>query len=201
MVMRKITALILIGTLIVSAASCSSNDEDSRETTTATTSEETTTATTTEETTEEPTASEETTVEITTEESVEETAADSGIDVSVADDDPELTEFTDPEVRQWARWYLDQGYRVQALSDESTLGPGTGMVEGFAAIADGDSMYEYDFVFDFPDYESAAAFFDKLDGSSNFGPITMSDDYNFTFADGHGTATMSENYVLVMVIE
>jgi len=194
---KRLTAVILATALMGSVVSCSSNssiDNDEEETTTTveTTTEETTTA--------EETSEETTTTEATTEESTEETTVETTEETTLIDD-PVIDEFEDPEVRYWASWYISNGYMVQAIGEGSTLDPGTGMVEGFAAILEGDNMFVFDFVFKFGDRESVDAFIDKIDGGATYGPVEMTDDYNFTFAEGHGVGTISENNVVVMVIE
>ena len=198
---KRLVAAILATALMVSVVSCSSgsnNDNDEEETTTTveTTTEETTTA---EETSEETTASE-TTTEVTTEETTEETTVETTEETTLVDD-PVIDEFEDPEVRYWASWYISNGYTVRAIGEGSTFVPEVGMVEGFAAIQEGDIMYTFDFVFKFEDRESVDAFIDEIDGGSDFSPVERIDDNNFTFAEGHGVGTVSENNVVVLVIE
>lgn len=200
---KKITALILAGTLLVSVASCSSNNEnDEEEETTTTTTEETTTE---EETSEETTTTEETTEE-TTEGSTEETTEETSEETTsaVPADDPETAEYSDPEVRSWARWYLDNGYDIEYMdhdAGESWWGQGTNIVEGFAGAAPGANLFTLDYVMKFPDHDTAIAFLDELDGS-DFGTVerTENGDGSCTFVveDGYYTGSLSTTNVIVM---
>lgn len=197
---KRIISLAVIASLILSAASCSSDNGGERETTTAettTTSAETTAEETSSETSEE-TSEETTTIEVTTEETTSETAVETTWETTLVDD-PVIDEFTDPEVRYRASLYISDGYRVEAIGENSSFAA-DGMTEGFAAIAEGDTPFTSDYVFKFPDRETLDAFLADFDGG-NFGPIEWMNDYNFSFAEGRGLGTRMDNNVLILVID
>lgn len=199
---KRIIALVLSCVLVMSVASCSSNSEGERETTTTAATTEETTATseeeTSEETSEETTAEETTTIEETTEETTSETTVETTWETTLVDD-PVIDEFTDPEVRYRASLYISDGYRVEAIGENSSLAA-DGMTEGFAAIAEGDTPFTSDYVFKFPDRETLDAFLADFDGGS-FGPVEWMNDYNFSFAEGRGLGTRMDNNVLILVID
>ena len=194
--LKKLTAFILAAALMVSVVSCSSDndsDEEEEETTTVETTEEETT--TTEETSEETTTSETTTEETTVETTVETTLID----------DPQIDDYSDPEVRYWASWYISNGYDIEYMdheAGESWWGEGTNMVEGFGAADAGDNLFTIDYVMKFPDYESADAFLNELD-ESDFGDLerTENGDGSCTFEieGGLWTGSLSTNNVVVLV--
>jgi hypothetical protein len=185
----------------MSVASCSSNSAGERETTTTAATTEETTATSEEETSEETTeetSEETTTIEETTEETTSETTVETTWETTLVDD-PVIDEFTDPEVRYRASLYISDGYRVEAIGENSSLAA-DGMTEGFAAIAEGDTPFTSDYVFKFPDRETLDAFLADFDGGS-FGPVEWMNDYNFSFAEGRGLGTRMDNNVLILVID
>ncbi|MCR5529991.1 MAG: hypothetical protein K6F49_12325 [Saccharofermentans sp.] len=194
-IVKRLTAAVLAATLMVSVASCSSDSEEEETTTTTTTASEETSeeTTTTEETTEE--TSEETSSESSEETSSEETVID----------DPEVAMYNDPEVRSWASWYINNGYDIEYMdheAGESFWGEGTNMVEGFGAAEPGDNLFTIDYVMKFPDYESADAFLNELDGS-DFGDVvrTENGDGSCTFEveGGMWYGSLSTNNVIVFV--
>lgn len=202
---KRIIALVLSFVLVMSFVSCSSNGEGERETTTASTTEETTVTSeeetseeTSEETTAEETTAEETTAETTVEETTSETTVETTWETTLVDD-PVIDEFTDPEVRYRASLYISDGYRVEAIGENSSFAA-DGMTEGFAAIAEGDTPFTSDYVFKFPDRETLDAFLADFDGGS-FGPVEWMNDYNFSFAEGRGLGTRMDNNVLILVID
>ena len=202
--LKKLTAFILAAALMVSVVSCSSDndsDEEEEETTTVETTEEETT--TTEETSEETTTSE-TTTEATTETTTEETTVETTVETTLIDD-PQIDDYSDPEVRYWASWYISNGYDIEYMdheAGESWWGEGTNMVEGFGAADAGDNLFTIDYVMKFPDYESADAFLNELD-ESDFGDLerTENGDGSCTFEieGGLWTGSLSTNNVVVLV--
>ena len=193
---KRLAALLIISALMLSSASCSSDNEGARETTT--TDATTTEATTTVEETSEETSEETTTIEETTEETTSETTVETIWETTLVDD-PVIDEFTDPEVRYRASLYISDGYRVEAIGENSSFAA-DGMTEGFAAIAEGDTPFTSDYVFKFPDRETLDAFLADFDGG-NFGPVEWMNDYNFSFAEGRGLGTRMDNNVLILVID
>ncbi len=193
LISQKITTVILASALVMGVVSCSSGKSDKSDETTAvrTTEAETVTEETSEET------SEETTVE-TTEETTTETTEES----DVATGDPEIDQFEDPEVRKWAKYYLDEGYKIREIGDESFFGPHSDMIEGFAAGTDDDNILTLDFVMKFPDYESADTYLDRVDEGKR-GPVVRTDNgdgsYDIDIHDGVWTGTLSANNVLRLV--
>ena len=198
---RKIMALIVAGSVITSVASCSSNGkkEETTEDASETTIEETTS--TAEETTEESAAetSEETTTSETT---VKTTAESTGDDTGSASGNPEVDEYSDPEVRKWAQYYLDEGYKIRTISDDSFFGPKSDMVEGFAAGTDDDNILTLDFVMKFPDYASADEYLTRVNEGKR-GPVVRTDNgdgsYEIDIHDGIWVGTLSANNVLRLV--
>jgi len=200
--LKKLTAFVLAAALMVSVVSCSSdNDNDNdeeEETTTVETTEEETTTTTAE------TSEETTTTEATTEETTEETTVETTVETTLIDD-PQIDDYNDPEVKYWASWYLSNGYEIEYMdyeAGESWWGEGTNMVEGFAAGTSNDSIFSLDYVMKFPDYESADAFLNELDGS-DFGDLERSENGDgsctFEIEGGLWTGTLSTNNVIVFV--
>lgn len=194
--MKKITAFVLAAVLLMSVASCSTGNgkDDTKETTEAETVLETNNETeeSSEETASETMTSEETvTVETTTE------AATEAVD-------PDTDMYTDLEVRDWARWYLDNGYHVEYMNHddaESYWGKGTNVVEGFAAGTDNDNLFTLDYVMKFEDYESAENFITELE-ENGWGPVERTDNggsHNYTLGGGIWEATLSANNVLRFV--
>ena len=205
-IVKRLTAAVLAATLMVSVASCSSDSEEEETTATEeTTAEETTSA---EESSEETTTTEETTEEMTeetTEETTEVTAAETSETTFAIIDDPEVNVYTDDEVRMWASWYINNGYDIEYMDHdgaESWWGDGTNIVEGFAAAEAGDNLFTLDYVMKFPDYESADAFLNELDGS-DFGDVvrTENGDGSCTFEveGGMWSGSLSTNNVIVFV--
>ena len=200
--LKKITSGALAAALMLSLVSCSSDNDNEEE------DETTTTVETTEETSDE-TSEETTTVETTTEETTtaeETTVAETSEETAITTvDDPDTAEYTDPEVRNRARWYLDNGYDLEYMGHddaESWWGQGTNIEEGFAAAEPGDNIFTIDYVMKFPDHESADAFLNQLDGS-DFGTMVRTDNADgsctFELSDGAWTGTLSANNVLEMV--
>lgn len=204
--LNKLTATLLAAALTVSMASCSSDNNENEETETTTTVEETTAEETTATETSEETSEETTTAEETTEAPAEETTdATAEETVITTQDDPDTAMYTDPEVRNRARWYIDNGYYVEYMdhdNGESWWGEGTNLVEGFGAAEDDDSFLTIDYVMKFPDYETANAFLDRLDGS-DFGNVVRTEhgDGSCDIEVGGGVFTgyLSTNYVIELV--
>ena len=200
--LKKLAALVLAASLMVSVAACSSDSDNSDE-------EEETTTTTVETTTEETTTSEETseettTTEETTEETSEETTTETSEETTLIDD-PEVEMYNDPEVRSWASWYISNGYDIEYMdfeAGESWWGEGTNMVEGFAAAEGGDNLFTLDYVMKFPDHETADAFLNELDGS-DFGTVTRTEhgdgSCEFEVEGGMWYGSLSVNNVIVFV--
>ena len=212
--LKRLFACVLAASLMASVAACSSDRDTGRdeeeetavETSEETTTEEETSEESTEETTEE--TSEETTEE-TTEETSEETTEAASEETSEETTteviDPAVAMYNDPEVREWALRYINDGYEIDYMdhdAGESWWGPGTNMVEGFAAGETGDNIFILDYVMKFPDYETADAFLTELD-DSGFGNVvrTENGDGSCTFVidDGMWTGSLSTNNVIVLV--
>ena len=196
---KTFTAAVIAASLVASAASCSSNgkkeETTAAETTTEAETEETTTAESSEETTTESVAE-------TTTETTEETTAETSDESNSASENPEVDEYTDPEVRKWAQWYLDEGYMIRTIGDESFFGPHSDMVEGFAAGTEDDNILTLDFVMKFPDYDSVDAYLNRVDEGKR-GPVvrTANGDgsYEIDIFNGIWTGTLSANNVLRLV--
>lgn len=196
---KKFTAAVIAASLVTSVASCSSNgkkeETTAAETTTEAETEETTTAESSEETTTESVAE-------TTTETTEETTAETSDESNSASGNPEVDEYTDPEVRKWAQWYLDEGYMIRTIGDESFFGPHSDMVEGFAAGTEDDNILTLDFVMKFPDYDSVDAYLNRVDEGKR-GPVvrTANGDgsYEIDIFNGIWTGTLSANNVLRLV--
>jgi uncharacterized cupredoxin-like copper-binding protein len=196
---KKFTAVVIAASLVASAASCSSNgkkeETTAAETTTEAATEETTTAESSEETTTESVAE-------TTTETTEETTAETSDESNSAGENPEVDEYSDPEVRKWAQWYLDEGYMIRTIGDESFFGPHSDMVEGFAAGTEDDNILTLDFVMKFPDYDSVDAYLNRVDEGKR-GPVvrTANGDgsYEIDIFNGIWTGTLSANNVLRLV--
>ena len=196
---KKFTAAVIAASLVTSAASCSSNgkkeETTAAETTTEAATEETTTAESSEETTTESVAE-------TTTETTEETTAETSDESNSASGNPEVDEYTDPEVRKWAQWYLDEGYMIRTIGDESFFGPHSDMVEGFAAGTEDDNILTLDFVMKFPDYDSVDAYLNRVNEGKR-GPVvrTANGDgsYEIDIFNGIWTGTLSANNVLRLV--
>ena len=196
---KKFTASVIAASLVMGIASCSSNgtkeETTAAETTTETETEETTTAESSEETTTESVAE-------TTTETTEETTAETSDESNSASGNPEVDEYTDPEVRKWAQWYLDEGYMIRTIGDESFFGPHSDMVEGFAAGTEDDNILTLDFVMKFPDYDSVDAYLNRVDEGKR-GPVvrTANGDgsYEIDIFNGVWTGTLSANNVLRLV--
>ena len=197
---KKFTAAVIAASLVTSVASCSSNgkkeETTAAETTTEAATEETTTAESSEETTTESVA------ETTTTETTEETTAETSDESDSAGENPEVDEYSDPEVRKWAQWYLDEGYMIRTIGDESFFGPHSDMVEGFAAGTEDDNILTLDFVMKFPDYDSVDAYLNRVDEGKR-GPVvrTANGDgsYEIDIFNGIWTGTLSANNVLRLV--
>ena len=174
LISQKITAVILASALVMGVVSCSSGKSGKSDETTA--AETTEAETVTEESSED--TAEDTTVETTTEETTTETSEES----DVATGDPEIDQFEDPEVRKWAKYYLDE--------------------EGFAAGTEDDNILTLDFVMKFPDYESVDAYLNRVNEGKR-GPVvrTANGDgsYDIDIYDGVWTGTLSANNVLRLV--
>lgn len=194
LISQKITAVILASALVMGVVSCSSGKSGKSDETTA--AETTEAETVTEESSED--TAEDTTVETTTEETTTETSEES----DVATGDPEIDQFEDPEVRKWAKYYLDEGYKIREIGDESFFGPHSDMVEGFAAGTEDDNILTLDFVMKFPDYESVDAYLNRVNEGKR-GPVvrTANGDgsYDIDIYDGVWTGTLSANNVLRLV--
>jgi hypothetical protein len=196
---KKFTAVVIAASLVTSVASCSSNgkkeETTAAETTTEAETEETTTAESSEETTTESVAE-------TTTETTEETTAETSDESNSAGDNPEVDEYTDPEVRKWAQWYLDEGYMIRTIGDKSFFGPHSDMVEGFAAGTEDDNILTLDFVMKFPDYDSVDAYLNRVNEGKR-GPVvrTANGDgsYEIDIFNGIWTGTLSANNVLRLV--
>ena len=196
---KKFTAAVIAASLVTSVASCSSNgkkeETTAAETTTEAATEETTTAESSEETTTESVAE-------TTTETTEETTAETSDESNSASGNPEVDEYTDPEVRKWAQWYLDEGYMIRTIGDESFFGPHSDMVEGFAAGTEDDNILTLDFVMKFPDYDSVDAYLNRVNEGKR-GPVvrTANGDgsYEIDIFNGIWTGTLSANNVLRLV--
>ena len=188
---KKFTAAVIAASLVASAASCSSNGKKEETTAAETTTEAATEETTTAE------SSEETTTETT-----EETTAETSDESNSASGNPEVDEYTDPEVRKWAQWYLDEGYMIRTIGDESFFGPHSDMVEGFAAGTEDDNILTLDFVMKFPDYDSVDAYLNRVDEGKR-GPVVRTDNgdgsYEIDIFNGIWTGTLSANNVLRLV--
>ena len=191
---KKFTALVIAVSLVTTAASCSSNG----------TAKETTAAETTTEAAAEESVSEtsDETVEETTEEVTETTVVETTEEDIPAGEYPEVDEYSDPEVRKWAKYYLDEGYKIRSISDESFFGPHSNMIEGLAAGTDDDNIMTLDFVMKFPDYESADTYLTGVNAGKR-GPVvrTYNGDgsYDIDIHDGIWTGTLSANNVLRLV--
>lgn len=204
-IIKRLTAMLLAASIMVSVVSCSSeNDNEEEEETATTTTEETTTA---EETTvSEETTTAESTAEETTEETTVETTAETTSETTFAIiDDPEVNVYTDDEVKMWASWYISNGYDIEYMdfeAGESWWGEGTNMVEGFAAAEGGDNLFTLDYVMKFPDHETADAFLNELDGS-DFGTVTRLENgdgsCSFEVEGGMWYGSLSTNNVIVFV--
>lgn len=196
---KKFTAAVIAASLVTSVASCSSNgkkeETTAAETTTEAETEETTTAESSEETTTESVAE-------TTTETTEETTAETSDESNSAGENPEVDEYSDPEVRKWAQWYLDEGYMIRTIGDESFFGPHSDMVEGFAAGTEDDNILTLDFVMKFPDYDSVDAYLNRVNEGKR-GPVvrTANGDgsYEIDIFNGIWTGTLSANNVLRLV--
>ena len=196
---KKFTAAVIAASLVTGIASCSSNgkkeETTAAETTTEAETEETTTAESSEETTTESVAE-------TTTETTEETTAETSDESNSAGENPEVDEYTDPEVRKWAQWYLDEGYMIRTIGDESFFGPHSDMVEGFAAGTEDDNILTLDFVMKFPDYDSVDAYLNRVNEGKR-GPVvrTANGDgsYEIDIFNGIWTGTLSANNVLRLV--
>ena len=196
---KKFTAAVIAASLVASVASCSSNgkkeETTAAETTTEAETEETTTAESSEETTTE-------SITETTTETTEETTSETSDESNSAGGNPEVDEYTDPEVRKWAQWYLDEGYMIRTIGDESFFGPHSDMVEGFAAGTEDDNILTLDFVMKFPDYDSVDAYLNRVDEGKR-GPVvrTANGDgsYEIDIFNGVWTGTLSANNVLRLV--
>ena len=196
---KKFTAAVIAASLVTGIASCSSNGKKEKttaaETTTEAATEETTTAESSEETTTESVAE-------TTTETTEETTAETSDESNSASGNPEVDEYTDPEVRKWAQWYLDEGYMIRTIGDESFFGPHSDMVEGFAAGTEDDNILTLDFVMKFPDYDSVDAYLNRVNEGKR-GPVvrTANGDgsYEIDIFNGIWTGTLSANNVLRLV--
>lgn len=196
---KKFTAAVIAASLVTSVASCSSNgkkeETTAAETTTEAETEETTTAESSEETTTESVAE-------TTTETTEETTAETSDESNSAGENPEVDEYSDPEVRKWAQWYLDEGYMIRTIGDESFFGPHSDMVEGFAAGTEDDNILTLDFVMKFPDYDSVDAYLNRVNEGKR-GPVvrTANGDgsYEIDIFNGIWTGTLSTNNVLRLV--
>ena len=119
--------------------------------------------------------------------------------------DPDLTMFTDPDIRSIARWYLDQGYHVEPMTSEDAVdfyGEGTEVAEGFVAGTDSDGLFTLDHVLKFSDRDKANAFLDDLN-DSDWAPVVSTENpdgsLTISVAEGFGNATLSNNNVLVLV--
>ena len=196
---KKFTAAVIAASLVTSVASCSSNgkkeETTAAETTTEAETEETTTAESSEETTTESVAE-------TTTETTEETTAETSDESNSAGENPEVDEYSDPEVRKWAQWYLDEGYMIRTIGDESFFGPHSDMVEGFAAGTEDDNILTLDFVMKFPDYDSVDAYLNRVNEGKR-GPVvrTANGDgsYEIDIFNGIWTGTLSANNVLRLI--
>ena len=196
---KKFTAAVIAASLVTSVASCSSNgkkeETTAAETTTEAETEETTTAESSEETTTESVAE-------TTTETTDETTAETSDESNSAGENPEVDEYSDPEVRKWAQWYLDEGYMIRTIGDESFFGPHSDMVEGFAAGTEDDNILTLDFVMKFPDYDSVDAYLNRVNEGKR-GPVvrTANGDgsYEIDIFNGIWTGTLSANNVLRLV--
>lgn len=197
---KKFTAAVIAASLVTGIASCSSNgkkeETTAAETTTEAKTEETTTAESSEETTTESVA------ETTTTETTEETTAETSDESNSAGENPEVDEYSDPEVRKWAQWYLDEGYMIRTIGDESFFGPHSDMVEGFAAGTEDDNILTLDFVMKFPDYDSVDAYLNRVNEGKR-GPVVRTDNgdgsYEIDIFNGIWTGTLSANNVLRLV--
>ena len=140
--------------------------------------------------------------EETTTETTEETTAETSDESNSASGNPEVDEYTDPEVRKWAQWYLDEGYMIRTIGDESFFGPHSDMVEGFAAGTEDDNILTLDFVMKFPDYDSVDAYLNRVNEGKR-GPVvrTANGDgsYEIDIFNGIWTGTLSANNVLRLV--
>ncbi len=194
--LKKIATLAIAVTLTMSVAACSSDNNGDKETTAAETTAEAETEAETEAVTAETTTTSET-AETTTEETPTETTAEEI-------NDPDTSMYEDREVRDWARWYLDNGYHVEYMNHddaESYWGKGTNVVEGFAAGTDNDNLFTLDYVMKFEDYESAENFITELE-ENGWGPVERTDNggsHNYTLGGGIWEATLSANNVLRFV--
>ena len=201
---NKIISILLIASLSISAASCSSKTEESTassETTTASAVSETAT-----ETSKETTATSETTTEETTssdETDTEETEATTFTPPEASPDDPDLAEYTCDDVRDYARYYMDQGEYVEYMRPEdaeSFWGVEYNIIEGFAHMNDNDNLFSMDFVIKFTDKEAADEFLNNLD-ASDYGPVVVTDMGSYESIDignGYGYATLNSDNLLVM---
>ena len=203
---KKVLAIALAAAVLVSAASCSSSDgKEDRSDSDVTTAEEKTSA---EETEEETVAeSSEDTTTATTEQTTEETTTTTTEETTTVIDDPDVAMYNDPDVRAWAKWYLDNGYFVEYMSYEDSegyWGKGTNCIEGFAAGTDNDNLLTLDYVMKFSDSESVDAFITTLD-ENGWAPIEKypqgDGSCNYSIAGGIWTATVSSSNVLRIVCE
>ena len=122
-------------------------------------------------------------------------------------DDPDVAMYYDPDVRAWAKWYLDQGYYVEYMSYEDSegfWGKGTNCIEGFAAGTDDDNLLTLDYVMKFKDRESAEVFITTLE-ENGWDPIESypqgDGSCNYSIAGGIWSATLSSTDVLRIVFE
>lgn len=204
---KKITAIILAAAMLVSVASCSSSggkNDDDRTKPDETTAEAKTSAGDSEETVAESIEETTTTAEETTEET---TTATTTEETTTIIDDPDVAMYYDPDVRAWAKWYLDQGYYVEYMSYEDSegfWGKGTNCIEGFAAGTDDDNLLTLDYVMKFKDRESAEAFITTLE-ENGWDPIESypqgDGSCNYSIAGGIWSATLSSTDVLRIVFE
>lgn len=210
--LKRFGAGLIATALMTSFAACSSDsdkDSDKEEETTVveTTAEETTEESVAEETSlEETTTVEETTVETSEETTTTEATTEETTEATTTViDDPAVAMYSDPEVKEWALKYINNGFHVEYMDHdggESFWGTGTNMVEGFGAGDDGDSLFTLDYVMKFPDHETADAFLTELDGSA-FGHVERTDNGDgsctFEIEGGMWTGSVSVNNVLVLI--